>query len=110
MVYYPFEDLEDGIHVVGFHLKYRLVESLHEVPQRLIFFHLNVLQGVYILLLACRTQVVAEKCLRNITKLIDRVLREAVKPRQGQTVEASKKDITKQYIIPNFQCHQLLVM
>ena len=43
MVYYPFEDLEDGIHVVGFHLKYRLAESLHEVPQRLIFFHLNVL-------------------------------------------------------------------
>ena len=53
--YTPLEDLKDGVHVVGLHLKYRLLKSLHEVPQRFVLLHLNVLQGAYILLLTCRT-------------------------------------------------------
>ena len=37
------EDLKDDVHVVGFHLKYHLSESFHEVPQRFVLLHLNVL-------------------------------------------------------------------
>ena len=37
----------------------------------------------------------AEKCLKNIVKWIDGVLSEAMKPWQGQTMEAGKKYLAK---------------
>ena len=50
-----FKNMENGIHAIRLNLEYHLVEPLHEVPQRFILLHLNVLQGAYILFLACRT-------------------------------------------------------
>ena len=48
------EDLQDDIHIVGFHLEYCLPEPLHEVFERLVLLQLDVLQGAYVLFLASK--------------------------------------------------------
>ena len=45
------EDLHDDIHAEGLYLEHSLPEPLHEAFEQLALLHLDVLQGVYVLLM-----------------------------------------------------------
>lgn len=65
---------------------------------------------MFCVILACGTQMVANKCLKDIMKRIDRLLRKPMKPRESRTMEVGRKNLAKQYVVSNVQCHQLPIV
>lgn len=57
------------------------------------------------MLLVHRTYVVANRGLKDISKRINRVIKESVGLREGQTMETSQKDLAQQHVIANVQRH-----